>query len=449
VSDIAPTNLPLDPTVDPAAADAVQVVAPDGVNPTADWSAPPAPPAPPASAVRLPSKGVRLVGTALASLGLVGIATPIVAAVVPSGVVAEKQDCGLYTSDSTLDDLTCAEFDPVEAVDYAVVPASAAAVTPLLAVSGAETYPVDGDTYFVTVNPERKLNLLSWFVVRRNGAVGLRSELEVNPPDETDEQERERGLQQMRTAQESAEFVALLRAGYEPRLVLGEIVVADTCLQYDGDRCEVSPPSDKVLDPGDVLRSIDGVTLQTVEDLGAVLRGKSPGDVVPIVFERDGETIEAEIELTSSPDSPGRTLVGFVPFDNSTIEMPEGIEIDFDTGAIGGPSAGLSFSLALIDRLTPGSLTGGVDVAVTGTIDINGNVGAIGGLTSKASAVQQAGVRYMIVPRGQGLEDIEAARQVVGDDVEIIPVATLDEALEVLASLGGDPLPIQPSATNP
>ena len=83
---------------------------------------------------------------------------------------------------------------------------------------------------------------------------------------------------------------------------------------------------------------------------------------------------------------------------------------------------GLAFTLTLIDQLSEGDLLGGKRVAVTGTIDINSKVGAIGGLTSKASAVLQSGAKYFLVPTAQGEEDIANARKVVGDQVEIIPV---------------------------
>ena len=116
-------------------------------------------------------------------------------------------------------------------------------------------------------------------------------------------------------------------------------------------------------------------------------------------------------------------------------------EIDFQTDRIGGPSAGVAFALTLIDELSPGDLTGGEDVAVTGEIQLDGSVGAIGGLPQKASAVRQAGVQHFLVPASQSEEDLARAREVAGDEVEIIPVATLDEALSALERLGGDPLP--------
>ena len=94
--------------------------------------------------------------------------------------------------------------------------------------------------------------------------------------------------------------------------------------------------------------------------------------------------------------------------------------------------------------MSNGDLLGGKRIAVTGTIDINAKVGAIGGLTSKASAVLQSGAKYFLVPTSQGEADIANARKVVGDAVEIIPVATLDEALAALQRIGGESIPPAP-----
>jgi len=95
--------------------------------------------------------------------------------------------------------------------------------------------------------------------------------------------------------------------------------------------------------------------------------------------------------------------------------------------------------LTLIDELSPGELTGSTQVAVTGAINLDGSVGAIGGLRQKASAVDQAGIEVFLVPAAQREDDIEAARA-AAPDLQIIPVATLDEALEALVDLGGDPI---------
>ena len=127
-----------------------------------------------------------------------------------------------------------------------------------------------------------------------------------------------------------------------------------------------------------------------------------------------------------------------MPFDTASVELP--FEIGIDTGDIGGPSAGLAFTLTLIDELSEGDMTGGANIAVTGEIGLEGEVGAIGGLPQKVAAVKEVGVDVFLVPASQSEEVLAQARAVAGDDVEIIPVATLDEALAALERLGGDPV---------
>jgi len=221
--------------------------------------------------------------------------------------------------------------------------------------------------------------------------------------------------------------------------------VQDVLCKVPGDDGECAEwfPSDEQIDPADRIVEADGVVLESVEDLSAVLADKEPGDEVELVVERPGEGERTvTVELSASPDDPERTIIGFVPFDTRAIELP--FEVDIDTGDIGGPSAGLAFTLALIDELSPGDLTGAQNVAVTGTIGLDGAVGPIGGLTQKVSAVHQNGVRVFLVPASQSElknpEKLQRLKDAGRGEVEIIPVATLEEALAALEALGGDPL---------
>jgi len=302
----------------------------------------------------------------------------------------------------------------------------------------ATQYPPDGDIYFVTIT-EPAQSILSWMIGRDNPAVDFITE-EGKFGFRTPEQRQTFALEQMRTSEQKAQYVALQRVGYDVDLVPGDVLIEDiVCLvpNEDGSECVEWSPSDEVLDPGDRIIEVDGVTLAGVEDLTAELAGRSPGDVVPMLIDRPGAgELEVDVELTASPDEPERTIVGFYPFDTRRVQLP--FELNIDTGSIGGPSAGLAFTLTLIDELTAGELTGGERVAVTGTIELDGSVGAIGGLPQKASAVAQSGVDLFIVPASQSEGDLAAAREAGGDDLEIVTVATVDEALEVLEEHGGD-----------
>jgi Lon-like protease len=382
----------------------------------------------------LPSRRHRWWAVPLAAMAIVLLLAISLTSVLSASLTAEK--------------LVPSEADPavevLEATPYARVPAAAEPVDDRVSFGELEgVVEVDedrtGSIYFVTIREPAQSVLSSWIGEHEPEIVGL-TELEkfgrVTPT-----QQRQLSLQMMRTASQVAQYVALRQLGFDDaRLVPGDVVVADlVCLEAGPTECTTYPPADESLDPGDRIVSIDGVPLSTVEDLLAELEDNQPGDVVTLEIVRDeGDPQEVQVPLIASPDDPERTIIGFVPFDTATVELP--FEIDIDTGRIGGPSAGLAFTLTLIDELSEGDLLGGLDVAVTGEIDIDGNVGPIGGLPQKASAVKQVGVDHFIVPASQSPESLEQARAIAGDEVEIIPVATLTDALAALERLGGDPV---------
>jgi Lon-like protease len=372
----------------------------------------------------------------LAVVGFLGVGAVAVAALLPSTLVATKRDC-VERDDSN----ACTKKGPSEDVRYAIVPADAQPVEPRLSIDGPTTYDSHGEVLFVTVrSPE--LSLLEWWVGRHNPAVDEKSYDDLYAT-ETPQQQTSRGRRDMRTAKETAEYVALNRLGFDAKLTPGDVIIDElVCLKAGDDgKCAEHAPSDKLLDPGDQLVELDGHPLSVVDDLAPILAEHQPGDEVSVKYQRDGKEASGTIELIAAPDEPTRTIVGFIPGDTAAISLPKDIKINIDTESIGGPSAGLAFTLTLIDELSDGDLLGGQRVAVTGTIGIHGEVGPIGGLSSKASAVLQSGAKYFLVPTAQGEVDIAKARLVVGDDVEIIPVASLDEALAALERIGGQQLP--------
>lgn len=372
----------------------------------------------------------------VAVAGLVLVAVPV-ASIAPADWVASK---------------TNERVGAEQATPYARTPASAQPVNDRIRFGDlgdlATQYPPAGDFYFVTVT-EPSQSVLSWLLGRDEPAIEFLTHEEKFGV-QTPQQRRTFALEFMRTSEQVAQFVALQRLGFDVEVVPGDVLIeAMVCLEGndDGTECVRWSPSDAVLDPGDRIVSVAGEPIEGVEDLSRILAGFSAGDLVPMTVDRpgtDGETtrLDVDVELTSSPDDPDRTIVGFYPFDTRRVRLP--FELDIDTGAIGGPSAGLAFTLTLIDELTPGELTGGTRVAVTGTIELDGTVGAIGGLRQKASAVAQTGVEVFLVPAAQRDADIEAARVAGGEGLRIIAVADLDEALAILEELGGDPIPPRP-----
>ena len=333
-----------------------------------------------------------------------------------------------------------AENGSGDAAEFALVPADAERVADRLSFDAVDRYPAEGAFLFVTVR-EPEITLLDWWIGDQEPEVGFLSR-EDKFGTQTPDQQRSFSVEMMRTAKETAEYVALSTLGYPAEIIPGDVIVADlVCLEADaeGATCIEYAPSDELLDPGDKLLVVDGLELETIDDLSSVLARHQPGDVIEIEFERPGEgTRTGEVELIGAGETPERTIIGFQPFDTARADLP--FDVQIDSGAIGGPSAGLAFTLTLIDELTPGELTGGLAVAVTGTIRIDGTVGAIGGLAQKVSAVRQQGATVFIVPSAQGEEDLARAREVAGDDVLIVPVDDLKGALAALDELGGNGL---------
>jgi PDZ domain-containing protein len=333
-----------------------------------------------------------------------------------------------------------AENTAGQEAEFAIVPSDAEPVAARLSFEAVERYPAEGQFLFVTVR-EPEITLLDWFVGEREPEVGFLSR-EDKFGTQTPDQQRQFSVEMMRTAKETAEYVALSHLGYPAEIIPGDVIISDlVCLEANeaGTTCVDYAPSDDLLDPGDKLLVVDGEELETLDDLSPILERHEPGDVIEIEFERPGEgTRRGDVELIASGDGTDRTIIGFVPFDTASADLP--FEVDIDSGAIGGPSAGLAFTLTLIDELTPGELTGGLEVAVTGTIRIDGTVGAIGGLAQKVSAVRQQGAKVFIVPSEQGEADLARAREVAGDDVTIVAVDDLQQALVALADLGGNGL---------
>jgi PDZ domain-containing protein len=343
---------------------------------------------------------------------------------------------------------------------YALIPAAAESANERFVYRGlpddVEVFDTSSDFMFVTVSQPPQ-SVLSWLIGLDEPVVDLLTD-EARNGRLTEQQNRQISLQQMRTSTQDAQFVALTAAGYETTINPGAVIVADLlCLELaeNGFDCAVEFPSAEVLEPADTILEIDSKPIGSLDDLSAALAGAQPGDTVSMKVDRpEVGVLDLEVELASDPTDPTRTIVGFRPFDSRTVDLP--FDVSIDTQNVGGPSAGLAFTLALIDELTAGELTGGRNIAVTGTINLDGTVGPIGGLEQKISAVHQHGVDVFLIPAGQfELNDLEPGEPddgvcrwecllAAGDgEVVLVPVATLDEALAALRSLGGDPIEVE------
>jgi len=328
---------------------------------------------------------------------------------------------------------------------YAEAPGSASAVEQRMEFEAVKRYPAKGSVLFVTVAGPHLTGLqaLVGWLDPDVDELTFAQKFGTSTP----EQERSRGLKDMRSAKDDAPYVALTKLGYPTERIPGKVVVSRVlCLEASKDRqtCLKYVPADAFLDDGDEILSIGGKAITTRDDISAALAGHRAGDKVSFTVRRAGPTDDqpgpeqtGDVELVANPDDATKPFIGIELADTTQVKLP--FTVNIDTGAIGGPSAGLAFTLTLLDELTPGELTGGKKVAVTGTIDLDGRVGAIGGIRQKAVAVKQAGAQLFIVPASQSDEDLAAVRKTLGAD-RVVAVSTLDEALAALAKIGGNAL---------
>jgi PDZ domain-containing protein len=317
---------------------------------------------------------------------------------------------------------------------YAYTPGSATDTEGVIKIDGARSYPSDGEIDYTTV---RIQHLTPWraFMAWRDPAIDVVSEnsyLGNLSPSEN----KAFNLQLMGDSKQAAIYVALTKLGYDIPVSGGGAVVRD-----------ISPdvPAAKVLQVGDVIVAVDGTPVHLDSDLGPILEPHKPGDQVTLTIERPSgtgdpsaaptyDTITRTVELAARDD--GTALIGIAPGTRNDVKFDFPVDVDIDSGSVGGPSAGLAFTLGVIDALTPGELTGGEKVATTGTISLDGTVGAVGGVKQKAVTVERAGAKVFLVPAAEADE----ARSALGDnsDLEIVPVENVDDALDALAAIGGN-----------
>jgi PDZ domain-containing protein len=187
------------------------------------------------------------------------------------------------------------------------------------------------------------------------------------------------------------------------------------------------------LQDGDAIDAVNGTPVSTIDEFTTLLKKTKAGQDIVIDYRRKNAPAGvATITLGSNPDRE----YGYLGV--SVLNAPWApFKIDFNLANIGGPSAGLMFSLAVIDKLTTGDLNDGKFVAGTGTIDDDGKVGPIGGITHKMEAAHDAGASVFMVPA----ENCDEARSGGQDGLELVKVGDLTAAVDALKTLsaGGEP----------
>lgn len=189
--------------------------------------------------------------------------------------------------------------------------------------------------------------------------------------------------------------------------------------------------------PGDIITKLNGTSVGRLEDLATLLKGKVAGDIVPVEIKRDGKVLNQKVELVEIGKDSGiaKAGLGVSVGEVRKIEPHESDkEVKFVNTKIGGPSAGLMFTLEIYNQLTPGDLSKGYRIAGTGTMSEDGTVGAIGGVQFKIVASNREHAEIFFVPEAN-YNDAKAKAEKIGSTMKLVPVKHVDDALKYIEEL--------------
>jgi len=295
------------------------------------------------------------------------------------------------------------------------------AEVPMIEVVDAEVHATDGVLDMLTINANDPAHLPSWLQVVEAYFDPSRTVLPIEavypPTDGPSNQERQQV--QMENSKLAAIAAALDHLGYDlvPTMRVVE-VMADGAARG-------------VVEPGDVVVTANGQALEDVGELRELLAENGTERPVELVVDRGGQLHRLQIVPRLSDEDPPAPVLGVQIA--SDWDWPVDIRIQLEN--VGGPSAGMMFALGIIDKLTPESLTGGEVIAGTGTITATGEVGGIGGIRQKLYGALGAGATWFLAPASN-------CDEVVGHvpgDLRVLPVETLDEAVEALGMVAEGP----------
>ena len=285
-------------------------------------------------------------------------------------------------------------------------------------IEGTEFYDYEGNLYQLTVRRD-EANYFTYIWAKVDNSVDLYSREVILPKGVTPQELSEISMQNMKTSENVAIAVALDSLDYEIETQGDGVLVVGIL--------DDSPVAGKLLKE-DLITSINNEEIKSTTEFIALLRTYEIGDIVSIGIIREGIKKSIETKLIEHIDYENEPMVGFLASTpNQRFVFP--ISIDIDTGNVGGPSAGLMMALNVYNSLIENDITNGIKVAGTGTIEIDGSVGPVGGVKQKVIAAKNAGASLILVPTAN-FNDIKSY---IDDDTNIVPVDTFKQSLEVIS----------------
>jgi PDZ domain-containing protein len=327
--------------------------------------------------------------------------------------------------------------------EYALTPGDATPVAPLVKVTGVATTTHQGAIMLTDVYLS-SLNAWQWLTLHFSSHVQFVGADELVEPGVPTEELGAQGYLEMSDAKQAAEVSAFNALGWKtPGTPTGAVVTSVNA---------PSPARTAGLHVADEIVAVDGTAVTSSCGLVRAVHGLAPGTTEHLTVDR--AKISPAGIITYRPPSMVTLISGVTPSDEGAsgcagvsgvskswlgVELEDGnsyalpAKVTITTNNIGGPSAGLAMTLTLIDVLSKNSISGNQSIAATGTMDVHGNVGDVGGVAEKTVAVQRAGAKYFFVPQ----VEVATAKSAASPGLTIVGVTTLKQALRDLRKIGG------------
>lgn len=309
---------------------------------------------------------------------------------------------------------------------YVSKPGMAKELEPIIEVEGG--YDEEGSFMLTTVRMGRA-NIYAYIIAKLSKYQEIYALEDIRADNESDEEYNIRQLHMMDSSKTSAIEVAYNKAGIPVKYTYKGVYVL---------RVMEGMPAEEKLMPGDLVFEVDGNAFESSDEFIKYIGSKKPGDIVKLSYKRNGKSNQVEVPLKALEDGSNRAAVGIQLVDDKEIDVDPDVTVQSDE--IGGPSAGLMFSLEIYNQLTEEDLTKGYQIAGTGTITPDGIVGRIGGIQQKVVAADKAGAEIFFAPYEKGAKDSNyeeamIAAKDIDTKMEIVPVDTFSDAVSYLEKL--------------
>lgn len=285
-----------------------------------------------------------------------------------------------------------------------------------------ETYPKRGDFFLTAVSTERaSLAELFYFFFFSPEELEL-VRLDTRLPEGVDMEDYIHLMEELMEESKLKAKVVALQQVEEEAQVTGQGALVVEILEESR--------AQELLKPGDIIFSADGRSIALATELVQLVDSRTIGEPIQLGVKREEEVHYFSVSTREFPDRPGRPSIGIL-IRSHEMEYQFSRDIQIMTNRIIGPSAGLMFTLEIINQLTLEDITSGRKIAGTGTIDLEGNIGPIDGVVQKIYSAQRQGAQVFILPE-KNREDVEGYEF----PIQLVVADTIEEVLEILLQDG-------------